>query len=291
MPIKLPLILGHRGNLQEHGYENTVPAIEFACEKVDGLETDIVLSKDNECFVIHDTFYSGFAAEYELNIRLDEASKSRANNRRIDQMTADEIKTLDLVNQEKIPTLDDLSNLVRKYPDKLFDIELKASDTGIKTAKELEGCNNYFFTSFNFPELLRIRNTAPSVPLGVLLEASNTKGCPMYPWLENGGEGYYTPLTSDAINADIIKDINPEYFAINEYDFRPEIIREILGSYPTTKIIIWWYFKTPHPSEDDRLIHTLYQMQREGLWDKLAAIISGHPAEMKQMITKEFGDK
>ncbi|HNQ91617.1 MAG TPA: glycerophosphodiester phosphodiesterase family protein [Alphaproteobacteria bacterium] len=288
MPLKLPLILGHRGNRKEHGYENTLEAMEFASQNADGFETDIVLSKDGEICVIHDTFYTGHEAHYELNIRLDEASKKLTSNRRIDEMDRKEINSLRLINGATIPDLPDLKHLIRQHPDKIANIELKVPNSGCKIIKQIPDMDNYFISSFNHSELLRVRESCPKTKLGALFEPSNTAGCKMYPWDQNCTDDYI-PFSPDAVRSDILRQINPNYFHINEYDLRPEIVRDIVTLYPNSKIVIWWYFPEPPPERNTNLIHKLHHLHREGLWESLHAIISDYPAAMKKMIEKQFG--
>lgn len=54
-PRKYPKIIAHRG-ASAHAPENTLPAFQLALEQgADGIELDVMLSKDNRLIVIHDS--------------------------------------------------------------------------------------------------------------------------------------------------------------------------------------------------------------------------------------------
>ncbi len=293
MPLKLPTIIGHRGNRQEVGYENTVEVFEHALQHSSGFETDIGLSKDNQIVIIHDTFYTGDAAFYELATRLDKPSQSIVGKKRIDEMDLSEIQQLRLINGHPIPVLDDLISLIKKYPNKIYNIELKAPNSGCFMIERMieKGISfdvgNIFFSSFNHAEILSIRKRFPHIKLDTLFEPSNTNGCNMYPWFPHNAS-LYTPFSLENINNPIIRDINPEFFGLNEYDVRADVLSEIRKLYPTTKIYTWWYFSEPPPRENKRFIHTIKHLHRAGLLDMLAGVITDYPSEMTKMFEENF---
>ncbi len=294
MPLKLPTIIGHRGNRQEFGYENTVEALEYALKNSSGFETDICLSKDNQIVLVHDTYYTGDSAYYELGIRLDKESQSIVGKKRIDEMDLSDIQKIRLVNGHTIPTLNDLISLIKKYPNKTYNIELKAPHSGclmiermIEKGIILDNKDNIFFSSFNHEEILRIRTRFPNIKIDTLFEPSNTNGCPMYSWFPNES-ALYTPFTLEAIKTKIIRDINPDFFGLNEYDVRVDILTEIKKLYPTAKIYTWWYFPESPPDENKRFIYTMKHLQEAGLLDMLAGIITDYPLKMTKMLQENF---
>ncbi len=57
-PRKYPKIIAHRG-ASAHAPENTLPAFQLALEQgADGIELDVMLSKDNRLIVIHDSTWN-----------------------------------------------------------------------------------------------------------------------------------------------------------------------------------------------------------------------------------------
>ncbi|MFA7275384.1 MAG: glycerophosphodiester phosphodiesterase family protein [Pseudobdellovibrionaceae bacterium] len=293
MPLKLPSVIGHRGNRKEWSYENTTEALQYALKVSDGFETDIELSKDEQIVVIHDTFYTGEKTLYELAKHLDQTSRQHIGAKRIDELNLSEISGLHLTNGQRIPALDDLTLLVKTNPEKFFNIELKASHSGhiiierFKQENIILNNDHIFFSSFNHLELSRIRTRYPDVKIGVLYEPGNTKQCPMYPWFDHD-PALYIPFSLQHAQTAEIKDLNPDFFCLNEYDVGVDTLFALRGQYPKSKIYVWWYFTEPPPQENTRFIHTLKHLQRENLLDMLAGIITDYPAAMHKMLGEIF---
>lgn len=290
MNLKLPSVIGHRGTRYGSFYENSLAALNFALETANGFETDTVKSADDEIFFIHDTFFTGSDTYYELRQRLDEPSKLLAGEKRIEQMPAELIRELRLIDGTPIPCLADIIRMMKIHPMALFNLELKGENTALSLLKALSQYefieSSCILTSFNHPDLLKARESNTSLPLGALYEPSNTQPCPMYTWSDN--KALYTPFSLADIKSPLMRDIQPDYFSINEYDLRPEILLAIKDIYPQARVLVWWWYKEPEPKENKRLLHTLEQLDREKLGDTLAAIISDYPADMTKTL-KEFG--
>lgn len=105
--MKTPKILAHRG-ASAHAPENTMAAFELALShQADGIELDVMLSKDDQVVVIHD----------------DTVDRTTDGSGRVSDMTLDELKSLDAGDGQKIPTLIDV---FEQFGDKcLLNIELK----------------------------------------------------------------------------------------------------------------------------------------------------------------------
>ncbi len=100
-------IIAHRG-FSEIYPENTLLAFEKAIEfGVDGIETDLRLSRDEEVIVFHDESLKRIA-------RLD---------RRPEELTIDELKGLDVGKGEKVPTLDELISLTNGSTTLILEIK------------------------------------------------------------------------------------------------------------------------------------------------------------------------
>ncbi len=160
-----PLIVAHRG-ASTHAPENTLSAFKLALEMgADGIELDVMLSKDDELVVIHDdtvdrtTNGSGRVSDFSYDILKDlDAGKAFA-----DRFTG-----------ERIPTLAEVfENLGGKL---LINIELKnyATPNDDLTSRVIELIHKYQLTnavmlsSFNPLNLKRADKIDPSIKLGLL---------------------------------------------------------------------------------------------------------------------------
>jgi glycerophosphoryl diester phosphodiesterase len=111
------LVVGHRG-LPSKYIENTMESFENAFKFTDIVELDVHLSADNEVYVMHD-----------FNLQ-----RLASVNREIEEMRSSEIDRVNLVSG-KIPKL---SELLRKYSEKYFLVELKTvHDDGYIVKNEL----------------------------------------------------------------------------------------------------------------------------------------------------------
>ena len=102
-------IIGHRGAMGEYP-ENTLGSIEWALKKgCDGVEIDIHLSLDGELVVIHDstlmrtTKEKGFVKEKKF----------------------EDLRKLDAGKGEKIPSLEEVLNLVKSFQGAVIFVEIK----------------------------------------------------------------------------------------------------------------------------------------------------------------------
>lgn len=295
MPLKPSKVIGHRGNRRETGYENTLGAFAHALDHAGGLETDAVLSADGEIFLIHDIYYTGESAYYELDGRLDGASRNLARGRRIDEMPAADVARLRLVEGDKIPTLAEALEISAKSENALFDLELKGAGTALPVVKTLQKAQqngqslpDILITSFNHPELQIVRDNMPECKIGMLYEPSNTKGCAMYPWLPEENTAFFTPFALDCLTSPEALALRPDYFCLNEYDLRPDVLSAIRKHHPQAGVYIWWWYEETPPAQNERLVQTMRQLERAGLLDMLTGIITDYPAEMQKTLHKEF---
>merc|ERR1712013_272147 len=104
--------MAHRGG--NFGPDNSMTNFKRAVElKLEGIEFDIWLSKDNVPMVLHggdngQLAKYGFADDFAFD------------------WTSAELKRLDIGGGEQIPTLDEVLTLVHQAPDMLLNIEMKA---------------------------------------------------------------------------------------------------------------------------------------------------------------------
>ena len=157
-------VFAHRG-LSSLFPENTIEAFKEALKyKIDGIETDIQLTKDGKMVIFHDetlertTNGKGFLKDYTL----EELKDLNANNH--------------MEGVYKIPTLTELLDLLKDYPDLTINLELKTSVfeyPGIEEkvydeVKKFGLQKQIIISSFNHYSLLRFQKIDPSIRLGVL---------------------------------------------------------------------------------------------------------------------------
>ena len=156
--MKTPKILAHRG-ASAHAPENTMAAFELALShQADGIELDVMLSKDDQVVVIHD----------------DTVDRTTDGCGRVRDMTLDELKSLDAGDGQKIPTLIDvfeqlgdkcLLNIELKNYTTIFD-RLPIAVAHIVRTYHLE--DSVIISSFNPFNLPRFRRRLGDVDLGLI---------------------------------------------------------------------------------------------------------------------------
>ena len=107
-PKGRPFLFGHRGS-PTYITENTVSSFEKAIKQgVDGLEFDIRLSRDRKIIIFHDR-----------NLK-----RLTGKNQQIKNLTAKELKEINLDQNEQIPLLEEIIPLIEKT--KAVNIEIKS---------------------------------------------------------------------------------------------------------------------------------------------------------------------
>lgn len=156
-------VFAHRG---ASGYEleNTLSAFNKAIElNAKALELDVFKCASGEIVVFHD----------ETLARLSSSEDS------IEQLTINEIQKIQLDDEEKIPTLDEVLSLVKETKI-LVNIELKGANTaqGVLDLIDKQGFSEesirdrFVISSFNWDELKRIRSLNKNIPIAVLTDTS-----------------------------------------------------------------------------------------------------------------------
>jgi glycerophosphoryl diester phosphodiesterase len=138
-------IAGHRGFMAKYP-ENTLIAFQKALDAgVDMLEFDLRFSKDSVLMVIHD----------------DTVDRTTNGTGKVSEFTLSELKSLsagvDVDGQfHTIPTLEEFCELLKTYPDVLFNVEIKPSPdakrvaaSAIQTLKDYDYLPRCVFTSFD----------------------------------------------------------------------------------------------------------------------------------------------
>ncbi len=154
------MIIGHRG-ASGHVPENTLASFAMALEmEADAIELDVHLTKSGELVVIHDH-------------SVDRVSNGKGI---VADMTLVELKKYTLEQGEKIPTLDEVCDLIDRRC--VINVELKGPSTAGPVAELIRkrvqengwSYEHFFVSSFNHHELYAFHQLLPEVQTGALLE-------------------------------------------------------------------------------------------------------------------------
>lgn len=153
-----PKIFAHRG-ANADAPENTMAAFQLALDLgADGIELDVMLSKDHEIVVIHD----------------DTVDRTTNGTGQVSELTLAELKKLDAGDGEQIPTLEEVLtqfggkfqiNIEMKNYSTLFD-SLPVDVAKLVSKHHLE--DSIQASSFNPFNFHRFHRLLPTVPLGML---------------------------------------------------------------------------------------------------------------------------
>lgn len=146
-----PLLLGHRG-VREGVEENTLEAFRRALEAgLDGVELDVQRTADGALVIHHDFLAGGLMVH---------TSKLSELKRRL----------------PRLPLLEEVLELLEAFPDALLNLELKSipgfydgrAEALARAVSSWPGRERAWISSFDPVALLRVRETAPELPLGYL---------------------------------------------------------------------------------------------------------------------------
>jgi len=161
----MPKIIAHRG-ASAHAPENTIAAFQLALEQgADGIELDVMLSKDGHLVVIHDN-------------TVDRTTDGKGAVR---DMTLEELKSLDAGGGQRIPTLEEVLELFGGCF--IINIELsnyvsifnKLPIEAAKMVKNHQLGKSVIMSSFNPFNLPRFHAILPEVDLGLLTDPNKAK--------------------------------------------------------------------------------------------------------------------
>lgn len=152
------LAIAHRG---ASGYEpeNTLLSFQKAIELgADIIELDVRLTSDNKLVVIHD-------------LDLDRTTNGHGS---VGSYSLEELQKFDAGKGEKIPTLEEVLDLVDKKVK--VNIELKGGNTALKTVEVIRNyiknkkwnADDFFISSFSRRELKKMRQLEPQINIGLL---------------------------------------------------------------------------------------------------------------------------
>jgi glycerophosphoryl diester phosphodiesterase len=185
-----PLIIAHRG-ASGHAPENTLAAFQLAMDhQADGIELDVMLSKDQQIVVIHD----------------DTVDRTTNGSGRVKELPLEALQVLDAGGGEKIPTLEDVLGTFGGQC--LINIELKnyASPFDALPILVAKMVNTFGLTdkvlisSFNPFNFRRFRRHCPGVKLG-LLTLPNKANLWVWRWFNYDAlHPYYQDVDRDLVS-------------------------------------------------------------------------------------------
>jgi len=159
-PKHKPLIIAHRGAMTMEP-QNTLRAFQKAAKLgADGVELDILQTKDGKVVVTHD----------------NNTYRHTGKKVKVRKSNLKDLKKLDFGKKEKIPTLEEVfDHFLKKF--QIINVEIKS--TGIfsdgieaklaKAIKKFKCANQILVSSFNPLNLYRFKIRMPQVKLGYLL--------------------------------------------------------------------------------------------------------------------------
>lgn len=199
--------IGHRG---AKGYviENTLESFQKAIElNVDAIELDVHICKSGEIIVFHD-----FTLE-RLTNGFGEISK----------MTLEELNQLKIREKHKIPTLEEVLNLIDKKCN--INIELKGHNTAKPVFDLIQyyvnqknwNYSNFIISSFQQEELSNFSQFNPKISLAILTQASVAQAIE---WAIKFNANYIHPhfslLTTDNCNFAKQRGLKINTWTVNE---------------------------------------------------------------------------
>ena len=214
-----PVVLGHRGVPEDH-QENTLSGFKKAIELgIDGVELDVILSKDQELVVFHDD-----TLERMIGAQHPESSRSITDIywqqlKQLEIQTSINVgsRTIDYGKNERLCLLE---NVLEEVKDKLIiNIELKGVHpaTGQKTAELVQKMSlesDVFVTSFHAQPLQALKVICPTIEAGIALT--------------NGGDYLQTialtnsslsSMNRDMLNQDVIEQLHNNSCSIGSWTF------------------------------------------------------------------------
>ena len=158
-----PLVIAHRGSCLKEP-ENTLPAFQLALDEgADGIELDVWRCGSGEIVVTHNR---------DLSLLTGQSGN-------VEKLSLTQLRQLDFGKGEKIPTLEEVLELVPHI--EVLNIEIKGThfwDRGIEKAvfQILQGrgmLQRTIVSSFNPFILFRLRRISRQIPLGLIFHKAS----------------------------------------------------------------------------------------------------------------------
>ncbi|VVU94968.1 Glycerophosphoryl diester phosphodiesterase family [seawater metagenome] len=167
-------IFAHRGFTSLYP-ENTLESIEYALDDIDidGVELDLTFTKDKKIVIFHDKNLERLFKRSDKINELDEKCL-----RELDITGKIGLKDISYNRKYKIIFLDDLINIIEKYPKKIFNLELKYYSHDLNLLNEFKNIitknlqkfdSQIIYTSFNLDLIQNFSMNSPNYKTGMLI--------------------------------------------------------------------------------------------------------------------------
>ncbi len=268
-------VWGHRGKNTVAHLQNSLSSLGFGLKSSHGIETDCVVSKDGTIYLIHDM------VAHKLKKIIKPEYHDVIGERRMDELSDKEINSFRLINDEKIPTLEEFLTLASHYQNKVLNLELKSDDIAEnvlgRVAKTAYGkTNKIVYSSFNHSEIITLKTLSPEANIGLLYAPDTETKRPMHPWKKTS-EGFYIPILEHEIDTDLITQLKPNYLNIEATSYVDHAYKFLNKKYPDMPIILWTFGIAVKAHKDT---HLLQQLKNPKISKNVTAIIVDYPAKM-----------
>jgi len=153
-------IVAHRG-ASAYEPENTLRSVKRALEMgVDMVEVDVHASRDGHIVVIHDA-------------KLDRTTSGKGY---VKDLTLKELRNLDAGLGEKIPTLEEVLELIKGKAQLVIEIKVLGTEEKVlRIVKEGGLENGVLITSFYHPTVKRVKELDPKIKTGIIISSRPVK--------------------------------------------------------------------------------------------------------------------
>ena len=289
-------ILGHRGVRNRLLYgENTLSAFEYALSTADGIEADVVLSRDGVPYLLHDTAirfipYVASAVFTTWRKNVDAMSWDLVGGRDFYEMHSSEVDEILLKSGDDIPRLSDLFALMSRHNGgkrKTINLELKAPESArpvleaidLAEKKDQIDRGQIIISSFDHNEIAMVQKIDPSMRTGLIFWHDSVRPCRLYPRREK----YLSqalPISIKNLEDEKIRRILPDYFVLPAKGLTAAYNDALAQEYPKAKIIVWTPGSEPLPLPSRNKV-LFEKLSDPAICPRIAAIITNHPEEMK----------
>ncbi|CAB9520693.1 Glycerophosphoryl diester phosphodiesterase family [Seminavis robusta] len=227
-------ILGHRGALFE-GVENTLEAFQSCCELegCDGVELDVFKLKDESLVVFHGTggdetpgllkeyCESETPAESILDLNFHQVQKLEFVEESEHLMASQE-----MTKRARIPTLRQVLELFRQYPDKSVTIELKGEGTEqptVELVEDLQMTDQVVLSSFKHARVQQVKQLNPSLRTAAIFKGQVPSD---YLQLASNAQADEVHLRYDTCSVERVQEAQQEGFHVMAWFRGPKAMKQ-----------------------------------------------------------------
>ena len=187
---RVPILIGHRGNPSQKP-ENSLASFRTAMENgADVFEIDVEITKDGHIIIMHDNTLNR-TTNYTGNLTINQMTLEEIRSYNIIYTKAQDGHKVGDISDEKVPTLEEVLDLLKEFPDCRVFIEFKGSNSAniaatSKIVKEygMEDRADVISFSSNFVSLTQQAGNMPGMSTG-LLGSTGDSSATMETALEN----------------------------------------------------------------------------------------------------------